>query len=46
MRKPPMTRSIAAPKIADIQAMVAALPDRDRRSPQEIIGYDEFGLPS
>lgn len=23
----------------------AALPDRDPRSPDEIIGYDEFGVP-
>jgi hypothetical protein len=35
-----------SPEIADIQAMAAALPDRDHRSPEEIIGYDELGLPS
>jgi len=29
-----------------IQAMVAALPVRDSRTPDEILGYDEFGLPS
>ncbi|HEX8670565.1 MAG TPA: type II toxin-antitoxin system VapB family antitoxin [Longimicrobium sp.] len=29
-----------------IQAMVAALPVRDSRTPDEILGYDEYGLPS
>jgi len=24
---------------------IAAVPDRDRRTPEEIIGYDERGLP-
>jgi hypothetical protein len=33
-------------QIADIQAFVASLPDRDTRSPEDIIGYDEAGLPS
>lgn len=28
-----------------IQAFVASLPDFDARSPDEILGYDEFGLP-
>ena len=32
--------------IASIQAAVAALPDRDGRTPEEILGYDEHGLPS
>jgi antitoxin VapB len=32
--------------VADIQAFVASLPDRDTRTPDEIIGYDAFGLPS
>jgi antitoxin VapB len=32
--------------ILQIQAFVAALPDLDRRTPEELIGYDEFGLPS
>jgi antitoxin VapB len=31
--------------VADLQAAVAALPDRDQRSPEEILDYDEFGLP-
>jgi antitoxin VapB len=31
--------------IRQIQAFVASLPDRDHRTPEEIIGYDEFGLP-
>ncbi len=33
-------------EIARIQAFVAALPDLDTRSSDEILGYDEFGLPS
>lgn len=32
--------------IAEIQAFVASLPDRDTRLPEDIIGYDEAGLPS
>jgi hypothetical protein len=31
--------------ITEIQAKVAVLPTLDDRSPEEIIGYDEFGLP-
>lgn len=30
--------------VARIQAFVASLPDRDTRSPDEILGYGEFGL--
>jgi antitoxin VapB len=33
-------------KIDAICAEIAALPVLDPRSPDEIIGYDEFGLPS
>jgi antitoxin VapB len=32
-------------EVAEIQAFVAALPDLDARSPEEILGYDERGLP-
>jgi len=32
-------------EVAEIQAFVAALPDRDGRSEDEILGYDEHGLP-
>lgn len=32
--------------VGEIQAFVAALPDRDTRSAEEILGYDERGLPS
>ncbi len=32
-------------EVAEIQAFVAGLPDRDTRSPDEILGYDEAGLP-
>ncbi|MEO7366535.1 MAG: type II toxin-antitoxin system VapB family antitoxin [Gemmatimonadaceae bacterium] len=31
--------------ISQIQELVASLPDRDNRSPEDIIGYDGFGLP-
>jgi antitoxin VapB len=31
--------------IRQIQAFVASLPDRDPRTAEEIIGYDELGLP-
>ena len=33
-------------EVAEIQAFVAALPDLDARSPEEIVGYDERGLPT
>lgn len=32
-------------EIATIQDFLAALPDRDTRSAEEILGYDEQGLP-
>jgi len=32
-------------EVAGIQSFVADLPDRDSRSPEEILGYDEAGLP-
>ncbi|NJD19729.1 MAG: PSK operon transcription factor [Gemmatimonadetes bacterium] len=32
-------------EVAEIQAFVASLPDRDTRSADEIVGYDAFGLP-
>jgi antitoxin VapB len=32
--------------VAEIQDFVAALPDRDCRSADEILGYDEDGLPA
>lgn len=33
-------------EVADLQAFVASLPDRDRRTADEILRYDEFGLPA
>ena len=33
-------------RVARIQALVASLPDLDARSDDEIIGYDERGLPA
>lgn len=32
--------------IRQIQAFVASIPDRDDRTSEEILGYDDFGLPS
>ncbi len=32
-------------EVAEIQCFVADLPDRDPRSPEEILGYDAAGLP-
>ena len=32
-------------EVADLQAFVANLPDRDGRTPEEILGYDDHGLP-
>lgn len=32
--------------VAELQALVRAQPDRDSRAPDEILGYDQFGLPS
>lgn len=31
--------------VLDIQEFVRGLPDLDRRSVDEILGYDDFGLP-
>lgn len=32
-------------RLTEISLRCAALPDRDRRSIEEILAYDEFGLP-
>lgn len=32
-------------EIRSLQAFVASIPDRDTRTADELIGYDEFGLP-
>jgi antitoxin VapB len=37
-------RSLAA-EILEIGRRCAAMPDLDRRTPDEILGYDEHGLP-
>lgn len=39
-------RPIAWKKVEAIQKKLAALPILDSRSIDEILGYDEFGLPS
>jgi antitoxin VapB len=41
----PKFRSIEQ-DLTEISLRCAALPDCDRRSMEEILGYDEFGLPS
>jgi len=33
-------------EVREVQRLVAALPDRDTRPPEAILGYDTFGLPS
>jgi len=32
-------------EVRQVQSLVADLPDRDARPPDEILGYDERGLP-
>ncbi|HEY0035906.1 MAG TPA: type II toxin-antitoxin system VapB family antitoxin [Longimicrobium sp.] len=39
-------RKGTVPDVSDIQKFVASLPDRDTRSADDILGYDEFGLPT
>lgn len=38
-------RDLLHTDVAKIQAFVASLPERDTRTEDEILGYDEFGLP-
>lgn len=33
-------------EVTGVQRLVAALPDRDTRAPEEILGYDAHGLPA
>jgi antitoxin VapB len=44
-----LARALAAPRLTEelraIGDRCAALPDYDKRSPEEIIGFDERGLP-
>ncbi len=42
---PPPKRCVDMNKIREILARIDALPVRDARPADEIIGYDEFGLP-
>ncbi len=39
-------REAVAERLMAIGRRYAALPDRDTRSPDEILGYDEWGLPT
>ena len=43
--KPRNNRTRLFEEVAQIQALVATLPDRDPRSGHDVIEYDEFGLP-
>ena len=45
VRRDKAGRSLSADLLA-IGARCAALPDQDTRSAEEILGYDEHGLPS
>jgi len=45
VRRDRTARSLAE-QILEIGRRCASLPDRDRRSADEILGYDEHGLPS
>jgi antitoxin VapB len=42
----PAGHAPARAAVARIQAMVAELPELDRRTSDEILGYDDHGLPS
>jgi antitoxin VapB len=43
--RPKQRRQEVAQSVRDPQEFVRGLPDLDRRSPEEILGYDDFGLP-
>jgi plasmid stability protein len=43
---PPPARKPSVEALKEISRQCAALPDLDQRSPEEIIGYDERGLPA
>jgi antitoxin VapB len=41
----PADEDLLRAEVTAIQRFVADLPDRDTRAPDEILGYDDFGLP-
>jgi len=43
--RPRARRARLMDDIHQIQALLASIPDRDSRIPDELLGYDEFGLP-
>jgi antitoxin VapB len=43
--RPPGHRARLLDDIRQIQELVATLPNRDPRSPHEVLEYDKFGLP-
>lgn len=40
-----LERALVLEEITRIQAFVASLPDRDTRTPDEVLGHDDHGLP-
>lgn len=44
--RPRARRARLLDDIRQIQSLVASVADKDHRSPDEVLGYDEFGLPS
>jgi antitoxin VapB len=38
-------RRVSAERLDEIALQCASLPDYDTRTPDEIIGYDEYGVP-
>jgi len=44
--RPRARRARLLDDIRQIQSLVASLPDKDTRSPDDVLGYDEYGLPS
>lgn len=42
----PSEPDLLVKEVAEIQAFVADLPDRDTRTPEAILGYDDTGLPA
>jgi antitoxin VapB len=45
LKEPPLNPEKVRALVEQIQKRVAQLPVLDSRSPDEILGYDEFGLP-
>jgi antitoxin VapB len=44
-RSPDVGLSTLLAEVRQVQALVAELPDRDSRSAEDILGYDDLGMP-